>query len=408
MRVLVVALLVIGGCAATERQPSLRARQDDMLLQSAQALTAAGRPGDARRLLERLLAEHPHDDYGDAAHVSLGDLDFDRGDYAPALTEYAAVSSARFAAYARYKTAWCQLRAGDAASAIRTFVVVAQGDTPKLADAARHDLVYAFGELAPDGLASFDDARVTLLAASNGDPERAAAIGEAIAHHECAAGLIDACLATYRELAPRPDCPPIDSATPAGELVHAAETATPACRARAGDALGAIAMRHHHDGDADAETLYAAYLAHFGDLPAAIYFAGELAYARGDFCAAAPRYERYVRSHDEENRDEAAYADVLATMQCQHLMDVSPPASDASEPQPIPPPWQHVLAATGLYLATVKQPDPAVRFTHARILYAFAHLADASRELRTLATGTDELARNAAVLLADAEHRLGR
>ncbi|HEY1816402.1 MAG TPA: tetratricopeptide repeat protein [Kofleriaceae bacterium] len=408
MRVIVVALLVLGGCATAELQPGVRARQDDFLLQSAQTLTAAGRPGDARHLLERLLAEHPHDSYGDAAHVSLGDLDFDRGDYAPALAEYAAVSSGRLAEYAQYKTAWCQLSAGDAASAIRTFVVVAEGDAPKLADAARHDLAYAFARVAPDGLTSFDDARATLLAASNGDAALAATIGEAIAHQECAARLLDACLATYRELAPRADCPPIDAATPAGELVHAAETATPACRARVGDALGAIAMRHHHDGDADAEALYAAYLDHFGDLPAAIYFAGELAYARGDFCTAAPRYARYVRSHDDENRDEAAYAHVLATMQCQHLMDASPPASDASEPQPIPPPWQHVLAATELYLATVKQPDPAVQFTHARILYAFAHLADASRELRALATGTDELARTAAVLFADAQHRLGR
>jgi hypothetical protein len=397
----IFALFLVACAAPAPRSPSTPT--DEALFWSAQTSLKEGRTNEARPLLVQVVDARGR--FADAARVSLGDLDFDRGEYKLALDEYAAVSSARLAGYASYRSAWCELQLGEAAMAIPTFVSLAHGEPGKLADAARKDLAYAFAQASPEGPTSFDDARMTLLTAANGDRERAAAIGEAIAHEYCAAGLIDACLASYRELAPR-DCPTIDVTMPGDALVHGAETATPACRARIGDAIGAIAMQRHRDGDASAELLYAAYLDQFGDIPAVVYFAGELAYARGDFCAAAPRYARYVQTHDGEHRDEAAYAHVLATLECQHLRDVTPPSTDATEPQPVPPPWQHVLAATELYLATTKTPDPAVAFLHARILYGFAHLADAIAALRPLAHGTDELARNAAVLLREAEHRV--
>jgi hypothetical protein len=280
-------------------------------------------------------------------------------------------------------------------------------DSPKLATAARRDVVLAYMQLSPAVPDSFDDARATLRAAAGGDLAIATTLGEALAHAYCDAGAAR-CLEAYRELAPRDECPTLERA--ATELVAAARESAAVCRGRIIDALGTTAMQLHRDGTAaalaSAETLYATYLDGGGDSATVAYFAGELAYARGDNCAAAPRYARALRSIGAPDPDEAAYAHVLATLQCEGLRDVAPPVSDAVVPQPIPPAWQRVLEATELYLKIAKSPDPAVHYEHARILYAFAHLRDAIDELRAVsADASADLAVVAATLLADADQR---
>ncbi len=139
----------------------------------------------------------------------------------------------------------------------------------------------------------------------------------------------------------------------------------------------------------------------------ATYARADALYAAKQFCEAAPLFA-LVAVSAAANRVEAAYAHVLATLSCEHLADVNPDAGPGQTPLPIPPPWQHAIAAMDLYLAQVAHADErdAVQFKRARILYAFVHFAEAARGFREVLHARDaELAGFAGALLLDCDVR---
>jgi len=137
------------------------------------------------------------------------------------------------------------------------------------------------------------------------------------------------------------------------------------------------------------------------------YARADAFYAANQFCAAAPLFAMVAVS-GATNRVEAAYANVLATLSCEHLNDGNPDVATSATPQLIPESWQHAIAAMDLYLAQVPQADErdAVQFKRARILYAFAHFAEAARGFRGLLHAHDaELAGYSGTLLLECDVR---
>ncbi|MBV8762620.1 MAG: tetratricopeptide repeat protein [Deltaproteobacteria bacterium] len=122
-------------------------------------------------------------------------------------------------------------------------------------------------------------------------------------------------------------------------------------------------------------------------------------YAKHDMCAAAPLYAA-VAATDTKQRDEAGYANVLATITCQHLDGAVPDGSAA---------WAPVLAALDLYVTHATTIEPAARFLRGRILYATDRWRDAATEFRALlaAAPADPSAEPAAALLLDSDVRAG-
>lgn len=149
-------------------------------------------------------------------------------------------------------------------------------------------------------------------------------------------------------------------------------------------------------------------LARWSDRDNRAYLDGERAYAEQRFCDAAPLYARAVDDMPPgAARDEAAYAHVLATRACEHLVDTVP---DPDRHEPMSPAYQRLLAALDLYVAHVASSSElaTIRFLRARIHYGFEDLAAAAPDFRAIMTASpdDETAGPAALLLLDCDNRL--
>lgn len=413
-------------------------RRDELLFWYGQTLAERGRTADALAAFARVAAEYPASRHAAEAQVAIAETTFDAGDVAGALAGYRAVradGAPDRALYVRYKIAWCEYNLGDYSSAVADFVAVASDTadrTPvhdKLATSARGDLVRV---IATTPARALDTARTAFAQVAGGDSELRGTLFAELAAHECADPAIEPCIAAYRE-APLPACGAFDAgalayhtsspASPEAAAAIIAATSSPApaagaCGDRVFALLGAIAMIWHHDGDAAhaprvldaAAALYADALHRFPHAPNApivAYYAGELRYARADFCAAAPYYRiaAAAAEHAIVQRDEAAYANILATMSCTHTSDLGPPS--VTDPAPLAEPWSTVMDALDLYMRVVKSPLPEVAFRRGRILFDFAHDDDAADAFRALlaASPADETAPHAATLLLEIDHR---
>jgi hypothetical protein len=128
------------------------------------------------------------------------------------------------------------------------------------------------------------------------------------------------------------------------------------------------------------------------------YVRAEQLYAQQQFCEAAPLFAEVARGNDALDREEAAYAHVLATVSCEHLEKAKPDASA---------PWKRVLTAVEAYLSNVKPPMVGMRFLHGHILYAEGRFTEAAVDFRKVIDDapTDETAPFAAVLLLDSDEQ---
>jgi tetratricopeptide (TPR) repeat protein len=118
-------------------------RNDEVLFQLAYLLLQAHREDAARKYFKRLMVEYPRSKLIPDAFVSFGDYYFELADLATALKFYDRALSfpeSRVYDYARYKTAWAELRRSACAPARAGFTAVAASQNSELAIDARRQL----------------------------------------------------------------------------------------------------------------------------------------------------------------------------------------------------------------------------------------------------------------------------
>jgi tetratricopeptide (TPR) repeat protein len=394
---------------------------DQVLYQRAHAATLARQEAEAKRLYAELLKNHPGSRFSADAHVALGELLFNNGDFDAAFMEYGqvvAIPTAKSWGYALFKQGWCHMNQNHPEQALRVFerVIDLEHDDRlpaeqrrTLVETARRDLVKAYaqihaglgpGETAVDYFSRWGGDSVAelldLLADRYFEDERL--VEAQSLYRDLIAGHVDSPrLCSWQNSLARIAMVTGAPREQVAELQHLGAVLSrieqvpqmraadrQACRDRLRDTLREFTLAAHKQGQKEQamelyelfDPLYRQYLTRFPDeqdAAAMTFYHAEVLWTLARWEDAAREYQR-VMEMDPKGKFllEAAYAFVLSTKNALKLDDE--PASDASaprKPSPLSPAEQKMIAAFATYLAHVPKGHEAlsIEYRRARMFY---------------------------------------